>query len=414
MLVQPRGVRVKKIGIRALTCFVDSKNLDRACGLLNRVGILEEEGYNIRTKRVSLIDNNFDKQKIREISEEVATNGIWGFSASFDNPNDENQINTARTILKQTENGFVNFNMRNDAGIDSNNVNSIVELIRENSKEDSGINNFRLGISFGLLEPTPFFPYSHHHSEGFSIGLEYVNLIMEVINKNRRKSLSDVQREISRVLEEEFRKIGDIGKTIEKEAGMEFIGVDLSLAPYPYPLEDQSVVEIIETLGNIAKSRGDLDFRFGMSGTLFLHTFITQIIKRVAASSEIRTTGFNGIMYSVLEDSRLSNRFSRNDVSTNLLLLTSTTCGCGIDMVPMTDKGSAKAIAGMIWDIYALSRVLEKPLGLRVLPVPNSRAGDFTNFKHLFFSNTRLQDTRGGISYHDLPSQKTEPRIEIN
>jgi len=405
---------MKNIGIRAVTCFVDSKNLDRSFGLFNQVGILEEEGFNIRTKRVSLIDNDFDNEKIQDISGLLTSNGIWGFSASFDDPNDEGQINTARTILDRTEIGFVNFNMKNDDGIDSNSVNSIVDLIGENSKKGSGINNFRLGISFGLQEPTPFFPYSHHHSEGFSIGMEYVNLILEVINKNSRNSLAEMQKEITRVLEEEFRKIGDLGKSIERETEMEFLGIDMSLAPYPYPLEDQSVAEIIESLGNIAKSRGDLDFRFGMSGTLFLHTFITQIIKRIASSTDIPTTGFNGIMYSVLEDSRLSNRFSRQDFGTNLLLLTSTTCGCGIDMVPLTGKGSEKAIAGMVWDIYALSRVLDKPLGLRVLPVPNSRAGDFTDFKHLFFSNTRLQGTPGGISYHDLPEQKKNPRVGIN
>ncbi len=406
-------MKKNRVGIRALTCFAESTNLEMAFSLMRGAKVIEEEGYSIRTKRVSLIDNDFDKSIIGMISEELEGNSIWGFSVGLDNPNDENQLNMARIILEHTENGFVNFNMRNEDGFDSNAVNKIVDLIEDNSKADSGINNFRLGISFGLEEPTPFFPYSNHSSEGFAIGLEYVDLIMHLINENNRKSLSDVREVIVTSLKGEFQKICKIGKSIERSTGVQFIGADLSLAPYPYPLEDQSVVEIIETLGNIAKSRGDLDFRFGMSGTLFLHTFITQIIKEIAASSEIITTGFNGIMYSVLEDSRLSNRFSRNDVSTNLLLLTSTTCGCGIDMVPMTDKGSSKAIAGMVWDIYALSRVLDKPLGLRVLPIPNSRSGDVTDFKHLFFSNTRLQDTKGGISYHDLPNQKDNPRVDL-
>jgi len=403
----------KRIGVRALTCFAESNNLEMAFSLMKSAKAIEEAGYSIRTKRVSLIDNTFKQSMIGRIAEELGDNSIWGFSVGLDDPNDKSQIKMARSILEGTENGFVNFNMRNDDGFDSNTVNNIVDLIEGNSKRDSGINNFRLGISFGLDKPTPFFPYSKHDSEGFAIGLEYVDLIMHLINENSRKSLSEVRGAIFQSLKEEFEKICKIGKNIEKNSGVQFFGADLSLAPYPYPLEDQSVVEIIETLGNIAKSRGDLDFRFGMSGTLFLHTFITQIIKEISASPEIITTGFNGIMYSVLEDSRLSNRFSRNDVSTNLLLLTSTTCGCGIDMVPMTERGSSKAIAGMVWDIYALSRVLDKPLGLRVLPIPNSRAGDVTDFKHLFFSNTRLQDTRGGISYHDLPNQKDNPRVDF-
>ena len=128
-------MKKNRVGIRALTCFAESTNLEMAFSLMRSAKVIEEEGYSIRTKRVSLIDNDFDKSIIGMISEELEDNSIWGFSVGLDNPNDENQLNMARIILEHTENGFVNFNMRNEDGFDSNAVNKIVDLIEDNSNK---------------------------------------------------------------------------------------------------------------------------------------------------------------------------------------------------------------------------------------------------------------------------------------
>ena len=76
-----------------------------------------------------------------------------------------------------------------------------------------------------------------------------------------------------------------------------------------------------------------------------------------------------------------------------------------IDMLPIVKRGSEKLIGGMILDIFSLASMMKKPLGLRVLPIPESRAGDWTRFKHLFFTNTAIVDSGTGISIHQLPSQ---------
>ena len=168
---------------------------------------------------------------------------------------------------------------------------------------------------------------------------------------------------------------------------------------------NQSVIEVLEILGNIGRSRGDREFRFGMSGTMFLHTYITSIIKEIVDSGKYKTTGFNGVMYSLLEDTGLSERFADGSIGISDLLLTSTTCGCGIDMVPLAHAGSKKIISSIFFDVYAISQVLQKPLGIRILPIPNSRPGDQTTFRHLFFSNTTLAEVSSGISFNQLPSQ---------
>ena len=167
---------------------------------------------------------------------------------------------------------------------------------------------------------------------------EYVDLIGEVIDKHSRNPLSMVKLELKKRISWFLQKVTKCCNEIEKLTGVEFLGIDISLAPYPYPLEDQSVVGLLERLGNIARSRGDMEFKFGMNGTMFMHTFISRILKEIVDSGEFKTTGFNGIMYSVLEDSLLSSRYSNREVKMADLLLLSTTCGCGIDMLPLTNR----------------------------------------------------------------------------
>ncbi len=112
--------------------------------------------------------------------------------------------------------------------------------------------------------------------------------------------------------------------------------------------------------------------------------------------SGIRSTGFNGVMYSVLEDPRLGVVSSEEGkLSIESLLAFSTMCGCGIDMVPLPGDVSAEEVASVMLDIAAVAIRLNKPLGVRLLPIPGKSAGELTNFDHDFLHNTRIQELRG-------------------
>ena len=396
--------------LRTLTLFSMRESIIQLENFMDATKILEKKGIDVRTKRVVVEKNQYSNNEIITFSKDLETLGYWGFCTSFDDPQDNDQVDSAKNIIRNTKNGFVNFRITDsDGDLDTNSISPSVDLIRAISRENEGIDNFRLGFSFGLDEETPFFPYSCVNGrEGFSVGLEYVDLIAEVIDKHSRNPLSLVRLEMKKRICWFLQKVTKCCNEIEKKTGIEFLGIDISLAPYPYPLEDQSVVRLLERLGNIARSRGDMEFRFGMNGTMFMHTFISRILKEIVDSEEFKTTGFNGIMYSVLEDSLLSSRYSNGEVNMADLLLLSTTCGCGIDMLPLTNRSSRKVISSMFFDIFAISSALKKPLGVRVLPIPNSRPGDLTRFKHLFFSNAVLPDVTTGISYNELPSQSNE------
>ncbi len=403
-----------KINIRAITAFLDGQDEDTMASFVNGMDKLENN-RKIRTKRLAIDLDDFSENNLTKIAQRVTDLGYWGFSVSFNDPNDLEQIKNAKQILQHTKNGFVNFKItKKGRQLDSNLILPSTDLIIDNSKLDNGFNNFRLGFSFGLENETPFFPYSaFENNRGFAIGLEYIETMLEIINNNNRESLNTIRNILIEKLGERFSDIAKKCEEIEKEIKLKFLGIDLSIAPYPYPLEDQSVIDLLEALGNIGRSRGDTEFHAGMNGTIFLHTYITSIIKEIASKSDFPVTGFNGVMYSVLEDSKLSKRYANGEIRVSDLLLTSTTCGCGIDMIPITGWGIHKSVSSLFFDIYALSNSLDKPLALRILPIPNSRPGDLTEFRHLFFANTRLSEDRSGISINELPAQKDDPIINM-
>jgi uncharacterized protein len=407
------GIKMKNYCVRTITAFIDDNSVDKMPQFVEKSKAFEERGISVRTRRVSFKQKNWKESSIEQISTSLSSVGIWGFSATFDDPKDPAQMASAWSIIENSNDGFVNFLLKNNGnGLDTNTVSPIVDFIMKVSKRKNGIDNFRVGVSFGVDRPTPFFPYSAFvENNTFAVGLEYVNVILQVIKENNRSSLTTIKNKIIERMEEVCKEICTICEDIEKQTSMKFIGVDLSLAPYPYPLEEQSVIEIIEELGQIGRSRGETGFKFGDSGSLFIHTFLTNIIKSLERSPELLTTGFNGVMYSVLEDTKLSQRYASGNFNISDLLLTATTCGCGIDMLPLVSRGAKKAIGSMIMDIFALSSTLDKPLGCRVLPIQNSRPGDWTNFKHLFFTNTIVQDHGIGISIHQLPAQKDDPDV---
>tara|TARA_B100000287_G_scaffold109996_1_gene102337 strand:- start:21805 stop:23061 length:1257 start_codon:yes stop_codon:yes gene_type:complete len=396
--------------LRTITAFIDRKNVEILSRFSKETSLFEDNGIPVRTSRVALDFRDFQDDSFVEFSQLIEELGFWGYCISFDDPLEKQQITAAKKIISETVNGFANFSLT-DSGrsLDSNHVEPCVDLIKAVSERNNGIDNFRLGFSFGLDNETPFFPYSKKLStEGFSVGIEYVDICKEIIAKNSRKPMDIIREELLSALGNIVEKIMEICAEIENKSGLEFLGVDLSLAPYPYPLEDQSIVDLIETLGNIGRSRGDREFRFGMSGSMFLHTFITSVIKEIERNEKYKTTGFNGVMYSLLEDTGLSKRFADGSIGLSDLLLTSTTCGCGVDMVPIADIGSKKVISSIFFDVYAISLALNKPLGIRMLPIPNSRPGDQTSFRHLFFSNTTLAEVSSGISFNHLPAQMSE------
>jgi uncharacterized protein (UPF0210 family) len=167
---------------------------------------------------------------------------------------------------------------------------------------------------------------------------------------------------------------------ISNSSGVSYNGIDCSLAPFP-DNDNGSIVNLIEKLG--------LD-GFGGPGTLFLTSYLTNTIKSLIIKSKIKSIGFNGVMFSLLEDNLLSQKNNTRQFSIDSLMAYSTVCGCGLDMIPIPGDVFDDEIASIMLDIASISCVLNKPLGVRLLPIPLKKENEYTDFNHDFLYNTRV------------------------
>jgi uncharacterized protein (UPF0210 family) len=96
-------------------------------------------------------------------------------------------------------------------------------------------------------------------------------------------------------------------------------------------------------------------------------------------------------MMPILEDSTLARRWAEGRISIDALLAYSSVCGTGLDTVPLPGDLSTVQIERMLSDTASLGYKWNKPLSVRLLPVPGRRAGEKTSFNDPHLVNTVLQ-----------------------
>jgi len=142
-----------------------------------------------------------------------------------------------------------------------------------------------------------------------------------------------------------------------------YLGIDTS----PAPGQDRSIAAAIEAMTRSA---------FGNPGTLEACAAVTAALKGVA----VKTCGYSGLMLPVLEDPLLTQRAGEGRYGIRELLLYSSVCGTGLDVVPIPGDTPVEAIAALLRDVGALSVRLRKPLSARLFLVPGKAAGELAHF----------------------------------
>ena len=85
-------------------------------------------------------------------------------------------------------------------------------------------------------------------------------------------------------------------------------------------------------------------------------------------------------MLAVIEDEGLALATKNNEFEIRSLLTYSSVCGIGLDTVPIEGNTSVEKIADICRDTGTMAFRLNKPLTVRLFPIPNLKAGDITNF----------------------------------
>lgn len=224
---------------------------------------------------------------------------------------------------------------------------------------------------------TPFFPaaYSYRTQPAFALAIEAADAAIDAFDS--AKTVAEGKGNMLTQMNQAAEKLNSVIRQMNLQWELPFKGFDFSLAPFP---EDWcSLARAIETLG--------VD-RIGMMGSLSAAAILAETLDR----GKWLKVGFNGLMLPVLEDSILAARSVEGSFSIKDLLMYSAVCGTGLDTVPLPGDITVDEIEPLLMDIAALSLRLNKPLTARLMPVPNLKSGEMTQFDFDFFKNGKILD----------------------
>jgi uncharacterized protein (UPF0210 family) len=235
-----------------------------------------------------------------------------------------------------------------------------------------GEGNFRFAASANIPAGTPYFPVAWHRGpETMTIGLESASVVEEVFAGMGKGD--DPTARLKQRLEEVIAPVERVGRAVAREHERGYLGVDTS----PAPGKDRSIAAAIEALTRAP---------FGSAGTLEACAAITAALKAVGTA----TWGYNGLMLPVLEDPLLAQRANEGRYTVRDLLLYSSVCGTGLDVVPIPGDTPLHSIAAILRDVAAMSSRLRKPLSARLFLVPGKKVGDTARFTDPWLTDSKV------------------------
>ncbi|MEP6995875.1 MAG: DUF711 family protein, partial [Acidobacteriota bacterium] len=190
-----------------------------------------------------------------------------------------------------------------------------------------GLGNFRFAAAANVPPGTPFFPVAYHAGpDSLAVGLESASLVEAALGSAR--DAHDATARLRARLDEALAPVERTAAAFAQREGRTFLGID----PSPAPAKDRSIGAAIEALTHRP---------FGNASTLDACAAITGALK----SLRVRTCGYAGLMLPVLEDPVLAHRATEGRYGVRELLLYSSVCGTGLDLVPLPGDTPTLTIA---------------------------------------------------------------------
>ena len=245
-----------------------------------------------------------------------------------------------------------------------------------------GEGNFNFTVNFNCKPFIPYFPAGYHLSHlpnSFVIGLETPDLLVEVL-KSVPKSphnqfYADCYRAMLQALQYHVDQVLEMLSAVKLSGKFEFAGIDSSAAPSK---NCSSITKIYELMG--------LPY-FGAAGSVEVSALLTKVFKSI---QRVPLVGFSGLMLAVTEDLGLAEGTQKHYFDIRALLTYSAVCGIGLDTVPVAGDVKAESIAAIMRDTGIMAFRLNKPLTVRLFPIPNKVAGEISEFESDDLCNCRL------------------------
>lgn len=337
-------------------------------------------GYEVQTTRVSSQTWNDVRQldTILRLESEAKELGIDFVNLGTILPEDrctESNLSRVVDVIVQSEILFTTVTLTTQAGyistkIAENTANIIHQIALQT---DAGYGNLRFAALMNCPPNTPFFPaaYWQDTRTNFGIGWQASNLVLQAFKD--ATNLDEALNNLKSSMEVEGAKIVELAEELAQEWGIKFVGIDVS----PAPMGEDSIAYAMEK---------QLLGHFGECGTLTVAAGITRILRNLS----LPLCGYSGLMLPVLEDVGLGKRSEQGLFNLDSLLLYSTVCGTGLDTIPIPGDATISQITAILIDVATLSIQLNKPLSVRLFPVPGRKAGEITQFQSPYLTNTAV------------------------
>jgi len=240
-----------------------------------------------------------------------------------------------------------------------------------------GEGNFNFTVNFNCEPLIPYFPASYHRKElgdRFVIGLETPDLLVNVLtnynqstdNQSHNDKFKGYYEVMSAALQHHITNINNIIQKSSCDQSYAFSGFDSSAAPSK---DCASMVELYQLMG--------VEY-FGASGTVEVSSLLTKVFKSI---KDVELVGFSGLMLALTEDTGLAQGSINSHFDIRSLLTYSSVCGIGLDTVPIPGNTPSEKISALMRDTGTMAYRLNKPLTVRLFPVPGLNAGDLTAFE---------------------------------
>lgn len=360
------------------------------CGQLSEA--FRKNGYEVQTVRI--VTNSFGDY-LDTSSIETARAGLMTLSRLLQAPEVANvrvrfAIGEARTVreiallpvlIKEFGdlcNACVNVGPDELGLLDNELVTSAAEAVSQISRiTPRGEGNFNFTVNFNCPPLIPYFPASYHRAElgnCFVLGMESPNLLVRALqlaeHKEKRKDVNArhkaAYQALRSALQHHIKNFVSIAQPFHGVYDFKFSGVDSSAAPSK---NCSSMVDVYRLLG--------VEY-FGASGMVEASSLLTRAFRAVEGD---RLVGFSGLMLAVTEDEGLAEATRHNQFDIRSLLTYSAVCGIGLDTVPIPGDTPVEKISALMRDTGTMAYRLNKPLTVRLFPVPGLKAGDMTAFQ---------------------------------